>query len=123
VPAGKIAVNLNYDGLLPFPAAGAFTMIGYERTTLKPLVEELAREFNVELAPDPAPEQGYYYRSDHFSLAKAGVPAFSLDFAAADEEAEQAYREERYHQPADEYDPSWDFSGIAKVAEFGFELG
>jgi Zn-dependent M28 family amino/carboxypeptidase len=131
IPAGKTAANLNFDGFLPLPVTASVSLAGYERTTLKPLAEAVAAEFGYELDPDPNPEQGYYYRSDHFSLAKAGIPAFSVSLgnrvigkpAGWGEEQETDYREHRYHQQADEFDPSWDFSGLAKLTEFSFELG
>ena len=131
IPAAKTAVDLNYDGILPLPVTSDMSAAGYERTTLGPVVEKLAAEFGYTLTPDQHPEQGYYFRSDHFSLAKVGVPAFSIRGgsqvvdapAGTGEAAEEAYRTNRYHQPADEFDPSWDFSGLAKLAEFGIELG
>jgi len=131
IPAGKTAANLNFDGFLPLPETASVSLAGYERTTLKSLVETVAAEFGYELDPDPNPEQGYYYRSDHFSLAKAGIPAFSVSLgnrvigkpAGWGEEQEIDYREHRYHQQADNFDPAWDFSGLAKLAQFSFELG
>ena len=106
-------------------------MPGYERTTLSLLVEQLASEFNLTLRPDAHPEQGFYYRSAHFSLAKAGVPAFSLspgvDYRDRPDgwgqEAKQRYIDENYHQPSDHFDNTWDFSGLAQITAFGFELG
>jgi len=77
------------------------------------------------------PEQGYYYRSEQFSLAKHGVPAFSVKSGSkypgrpggwGDEKVAQ-YRESHYHQPSDEFREDWDFGGIADLARFGFELG
>jgi len=131
VPAGDIAVDLNYDGILPVGRTSEISLPGYERTTLKPLVEQLADEYDVTLAPDAHPEQGYYYRSDHFSLARVGVPAFSLNEGQTvidkpegyGEEQAEAYRTERYHQQSDEVDPNWDFSGLKQLADFGLELG
>ena len=131
VPAGKTAVNLNYDGLSPLGRTSDIALPGHERTTLRPVVEETAREFNVTLRPDAHPEQGYYYRSDHFSMAKVGVPAFSLDlgvdYIGKPEgwglEADERYRTAHYHQPSDEFDPSWDFSGLEMIARFGYVLG
>ena len=78
VPVGRTAVNLNFDGLYPYGATSDYSLPGYERTTLRGTVEALAESFGVTLTPDAHPEQGYYYRSDQFSLAKHGVPAFSL---------------------------------------------
>ena len=74
---------------------------------------------------------GHYYRSDHFSLARVGVPAFSVDqgelFEGHDEAWGHAQNEDyvahHYHQPSDEYHADWDFSGNAKMARFGFVLG
>jgi Zn-dependent M28 family amino/carboxypeptidase len=131
VPADRTAIDLNYDGLLPLGRIQSVALLGYERTTLKPLVEEVARDLGLEIEPDSHPGQGYYYRSDHFSLAKAGIPAFSLKLgmklegkpAEAAEAAYQDYVAHRYHQPSDEVDPTWDFSGLEQLAQLGFEIG
>ena len=82
-------------------------------------------------SPDPHPEQGHYYRSDQFSLARVGVPAFSLDLgtefvgkpAGWGEKAYEEYNDKHYHQPSDQFDPNWDFSGFAELARFGLRLG
>ena len=74
IPVGRTAIDLNYDGLLPLGRVQSVALLGYERTTVKPLVDDVARQLGLEIEPDDHPEQGYYYRSDHFSLAKAGVP-------------------------------------------------
>jgi Zn-dependent M28 family amino/carboxypeptidase len=74
---------------------------------------------------------GFYYRSDHFSLARVGIPAFSVDqgdlFEGQTPEWGRAqaedYTERHYHQPSDEYQSGWDFRGNAKLARFGFVLG
>ena len=131
VPAGMTAVNLNFDGLLPLGPSRNVTLPGYDRTTISRLVERTADELGLFIFPEDHPEQGYYYRSDHFSLAKAGVPAFSLrltgDFLGrppgSGKEAREAYVANHYHQPSDEFDPSWDFSGLEQLARFGFEIG
>jgi Zn-dependent M28 family amino/carboxypeptidase len=131
VPAGQTAIDLNYDGLLPLGRIQSMALLGYERTTVKSLVEEVAREQGLEIEPDNHPEQGYYYRSDHFSLAKAGIPGFSFKLgmkmegkpAGWAEAAYQDYVAHRYHQPSDEYDPSWNFTGLEQLAKLGFEIG
>lgn len=131
VPVGRTAANLNYDGLFPFGATRDYSLPGHERTTLRGAVEWLAAEFGISLTPDANPEQGYYYRSDQFSLAKHGVPAFSLRTGSHfigrpdgwGDERVADYRRLHYHQPSDEYSADWDFAGIAGLAEFGFELG
>ncbi len=131
IPVGRTAIDLNYDGLLPLGRVQSVALLGYERTTVKTLVDDVAREQGLEIEPDDHPEQGYYYRSDHFSLAKAGVPSFSLKLGNRVEgksaewvdQAHQDYIAHRYHQPSDEFDPTWDFSGLAQLTGFGFEIG
>jgi Zn-dependent M28 family amino/carboxypeptidase len=83
------------------------------------------------IKPDPLPEQGRYYRSDHFSFARAGIPAFSIgeghEFAGKPAgygaEVFEDYNRKRYHQPSDEYKDEWDFSGLEEMAKFGLALG
>jgi Zn-dependent M28 family amino/carboxypeptidase len=131
VPAGKIAANLNFDGEFAFGRTADITMIGYERTSLKNLVEQTAARFHFKIKPDPHPEQGHYYRSDHFSLAKVGIPAFSIGLGTEyigkppdwGQKMYEEYNAKHYHQPSDEFDPSWDYSGLAELAHFGYELG
>lgn len=131
IPAGRTAVNINFDGLAPLGRTRDITLPGFERTTLRPVVEALAEESRLSIRPEAHPEQGYYYRSDHFSLAKVGVPAFSVklgvDYVDRPEgwgvEAQEDYTANRYHQPSDEFDPAWDFSGLEQLARFGFKLG
>ncbi|MBI3665018.1 MAG: M28 family peptidase [Acidobacteria bacterium] len=131
VSAGKTAVDLNYDGLFPFGRTADITLVGYERTTLRNLVEQTAKPLHFKIRHDPHPEQGHYYRSDHFSLAHVGIPAFSLGVGVEyigkppgwGEQAFEEYNTQHYHQPSDQFDPSWDFSGLAELARFGFRLG
>jgi Zn-dependent M28 family amino/carboxypeptidase len=104
---------------------------GAVRTTFYPLVEETAKKFGLQIRPDSRPEAGHYYRSDHFSLARVGIPSFSISegikFKGHDAAWGQAqandYVEHHYHQPSDEYHAEWDFTGLAKMAQFGFALG
>ena len=131
VPVGQTAANLNYDALYPYGATSDLSVPGHERTTLRGTVEALAAEYGMSLTPDAHPEQGYYYRSDQFSLAKHGVPAFSIKSgsnyvdrpAGWGDERVAEYRTRHYHQPSDEYRDGWDFAGIADLARFGFDLG
>ena len=131
VPASKIALDLNYDDLPPLGAPEDVEVSGAERTTFYPLVQATAEEFRLAIRPDSHPEAGYYYRSDHFSLARVGIPAFSvaegLKYKGHDEawglrQADE-YTSKHYHQPSDEYHPEMDFTGDAAMARFGFALG
>ena len=131
IPAGQIALDLNYDDLPPIGDAEEVEVVGSERTTFFPEVQETASRFGLAIKPDARPEAGHYYRSDHFSFARVGVPAFSINegekFAGHPREwgEQQArdYNEHRYHQPSDEYRPEMDFAGDARMARFGFALG
>ena len=131
IPTAKIALDLNYDDLPALGTAEEVQVAGAERTTLYPVVESTARQFELQIRPDPHPEAGHYYRSDHFSLARVGVPSFSINegekFKGHPLEwgAQQSreYREKRYHQPTDEYRPDMEFTGDAVMARFGFVLG
>src|SRR5271154_510051 len=131
VPAGKIALDLNYDDVPPLGAPQEVEVSGAERTTFYSWVEAMAKEFRLAIRPDSRPEAGHYYRSDHFSLARVGVPAFSINegmkFKGHDESwglaQDKEYTEKRYHQPSDEYHPEMDFVGDGAMARFGFALG
>lgn len=131
VPPGRSAVNINYDALFPFGRTRDVVLLGAERTTIWPLIQEAARRYRYEITPDPRPEQGSYYRSDHFMLARIGIPAFSLKMGnriigRVPEEADKAfveYNTKNYHQPSDEFEEDWDFSGIEQLARFGMLIG
>ncbi len=131
VPARQIALDLNYDMLLPIGVPRSVSLGGAERIDFWPTIQSVAKDFDLALLPDPSPMAGHYYRSDHFSLARVGIPAFSVDqgdlFAGHDEawgrtQAED-YVAHHYHQPSDEYRADWDFRGNAKLARFGLVLG
>jgi Zn-dependent M28 family amino/carboxypeptidase len=131
VPAQNISLDMNYDDIAPVGEPQQLVVSGAERTSVYPLVQKIAKDFDLAIQPDNHPEAGHYYRSDHFSLARVGVPAFSVNEGAlfkghdlAWGEAEQKdYVEHRYHQPSDEYRADMDFSGDAKLAKFGLALG
>jgi Zn-dependent M28 family amino/carboxypeptidase len=131
IPAGKIALDLNYDDVQPLGSPQEVEVTGAERTTFYPWVQATAKEFRLAIRPDARPEAGHFYRSDHFSLARVGIPSFSINegmkFKGHDEAwglaKNKEYTEKRYHQPSDEYHPEMDFTGDAAVARFGFALG
>ena len=131
VPAKQITLDLNYDMVLPVGTPRSANLGGAERIDFWPTVQTVARAFDLQLLPDPTPGAGHYYRSDHFSLARVGIPAFSVDqgelFEGRDEAWGHAQYEDyvahHYHQPSDEYHADWDFRGNAKLARFGFVLG
>ncbi len=131
VPAGQITLDLNYDMVLPVGIPRSANLGGAERIDFWPTVQTVAQDFDLKLLPDPSPGAGHYYRSDHFSLARVGIPAFSVDqgnlFEGHDvawgHDQYEDYVAHHYHQPSDEYRADWDFRGNAKLARFGFVLG
>jgi len=131
VPAGKISLDLNFDALPPIGVPEEVQVSGAERTTFYPAVESVAKSSGLAIRPDSRPEAGHYYRSDHFSLARVGIPSFSVSegqkfkghVAAWGEAQAQDYVKNHYHQPSDEYQKNWNFKGLARMAQFGYELG
>jgi Zn-dependent M28 family amino/carboxypeptidase len=131
LPAGKIALDLNYDAILPMGMPESVNVTGAERTSFYPTVEKTAAAFGFEIQADAEPGAGHYYRSDHFSMARAGVPAFSVNtgvkFAGHPLEwgrqQHEEYTAKHYHRPSDEFSPAMDFTSDAAMAKFGFALG
>jgi Zn-dependent M28 family amino/carboxypeptidase len=131
VPAKQITLDLNYDMVLPVGVPRSANLGGAERIDFWSTVQSVAKAFDLQLLPDPEPGAGHYYRSDHFSLARVGIPAFSVDQGEQFEGHDEAwghtqyedYVAHYYHQPSDEYRADWDFNGNAKLARFGFVLG
>jgi Zn-dependent M28 family amino/carboxypeptidase len=131
IPAKDISLDLNYDDVPPLGLPEQVNVSGAERTTFYPTVERTAKEFGLAIVPDSQPGAGHFYRSDHFSFARAGVPAFSIDegdkYQGHDTEwgKQQArdYVAKHYHQPSDEYRPDMDFRGDAVMGQFGIALG
>jgi Zn-dependent M28 family amino/carboxypeptidase len=131
VPVSKIAANVNIDGVNFFGKTKDFSALGAERSTLEELIYDAARERNLRVEGDMRPEQGFFFRSDHFPFARVGVPAISLrhgdDFVPPLKgEAEsffKDYTEKYYHQTSDEYKPWWDTSAMIQEAELGLAIG
>ncbi len=130
-PAGKITLDLNFDAVQPIGEPQEVQVSGSERTTFYPWVQATAKEFRLAIRPDASPGAGYYYRSDHFSLARVGIPAFSINegmkFKGHDASwgiaQSEDYVKNHYHQPSDEYHFEMNFIGDAAMARFGFALG
>jgi Zn-dependent M28 family amino/carboxypeptidase len=131
VPAGEIALDINYDMILPIGVPKQVNVNGAQRTDFFPVVEATAKQFGLTIVPDPRPEAGSYYRSDHFSLSRVGIPAFSVETGELYEGRDAAWGRQQhadftahdYHNFSDNYHPDWDFAGNAKLDRFGMELG
>ena len=119
LPPAQMAANLNVDGLNYLGPTRDMVQLGSDRSTLGPMLEGILKQRGRTLGQDLHPERGYFFRSDHFPFAKLGVPALSIsepkEFtgpnAAALLKKQEDYNGKDYHQPTDQYDPSWDFSG------------
>jgi Zn-dependent M28 family amino/carboxypeptidase len=131
IPAGQIALDINYDMILPIGVPLETNVNGAQRTTFFPTVEATAKRFNLAIVPDPKPSAGSYYRSDHFSLSRVGIPAFSIETgnlyeghdAAWGHKQHEDFTAHDYHNFSDNYHPEWDFAGNAKLDRFGMDLG
>ena len=128
---GKIAANLNYDGGNIWGHTHDVTFIGLGKSTIDEIAGLIAEEQGRVVKPDQFSDKGYFYRSDQFSFAKIGVPAMYLDTGTdfvdrAPEwgrEQQNHYTEVNYHQPTDEYDPSWNLDGMVDDALLGYWTG
>lgn len=126
-PPGKIAANVNFDAGNLFGKTRDVTYIGYGKSSLDAVVESLVARQGRRVVGDQFPDRGSFYRSDQFSFAQIGVPAIYLDsgtdFIGRDPEfgrrLQEEYERTRYHQPSDEVDPAWDYSGLVEDSQLG----
>jgi Zn-dependent M28 family amino/carboxypeptidase len=131
VPLEKIAANVNLDSMNVLGPTQDFIPLGAERSSLKTVVDAVAREMGLRVSPDARPEQGSFFRSDHFPFAKVGVPSISLkegnDYVGRSkewgEEQFKAYNTAHYHQPSDEMRDTWDFRGMIQEGEIALAIG
>jgi Zn-dependent M28 family amino/carboxypeptidase len=130
VPLSKTAINFNFDMILPLGVPESIVVTGAERTTAWPAVKAAAQKNHLEIEADERAHLGIFYRSDHFSFAQAGVPAFSVapgmkikgktkEFAI---KAYKDFNEYAYHSPQDEFRQDWDFSGFVVLAQFTLDV-
>ncbi len=128
---GKIAANINYDGGNIWGHTHDVTFIGLGKSTIDEIATLVAKEQGRIVKPDQFSDKGYFYRSDQFSFAKIGVPAMYLDEGTDfvdrppewGREQKNHYTEVNYHQPSDEYDPSWNLDGMIQDALLGYWTG
>ncbi len=122
-PLSAAKLNLNVDGILPGGKPAGLIALGEDKTMVRPLLEEVARRFVLPLLPDPHPEAGLAFRSDHFSFVKAGVSAFSLIPVDVPGEFARNYNTKHYHQPSDEYSSDWELTSLEAIANLALVLG
>lgn len=131
VPLKQIVSGVNIDAMLPTPPVKDMIVVGYGASELEDILQEAAAPFLRRLTPDPEAEKGYFYRSDHISLAKKGVPMLyasgGADFVDGGMEAGAAagsdYRINRYHQPSDEYSEDWPMEAMVDTTKILYQTG
>lgn len=129
-PPEKTVAVINMDALNIYGPMKDITVIGYGLSELDKYLEEAAKEQGRIVNPDPTPEKGSYFRSDHFPFAKRGIPAIypsgGVDHVVHGREwtlaQKEKYTAERYHQPSDEFDPNWDLSGAVDDLRLIFKM-
>lgn len=130
-PLGKTVANINMDMLMAYGKTKDIVLVGYGMNDLQNYLEEAVKEQDRVVTAAPSPEEGMYFRSDHFSFAKKGVPALYTESGinVLDGGKEQgrklheAFISNKYHKPADEYDPNWDLSGMKQDFQLLYQVG
>jgi len=130
-PPGKTAAAINMDAMTVLGPTHDVTVIGYGSSELEEILAAAAERQGRHIEQEPSPEAGYYYRSDHFNLAKIGIPALyakgGVDHREKGREygleRQAQYRAERYHKPADTYSEDWDLRGVAEDLELLYTVG
>jgi Zn-dependent M28 family amino/carboxypeptidase len=131
VPAGRIAADINYDGGSIWGRTRDVTIIGLGKSSLDAVLRSVAGFQQRVVKADEFPDRGHFYRSDQFSFAKIGVPAFHVDNgtdfigkpAGWGKQQIEAFEDQHYHQPSDQLDASWNFDGMVDDATLGFYTG
>jgi Zn-dependent M28 family amino/carboxypeptidase len=131
VPAGSIVANINIDGGNLLGRVRDLRALGDTKSSLGPALAEQLRSMGMRISPEAHPERGGFYRSDHFSFAKVGIPSVSIGAGQeytgrppgwGDEQGE-VYTAQRYHQPSDEYRADFDLSGAVQLSEIALSFG
>ncbi|MBD1508058.1 M28 family peptidase [Xanthomonas citri pv. citri] len=130
-PLDTTVAVINMDGMNPFVPSRDFGIYGTAKLELLDQLKSVAAQSKLRYTPDPKPQAGYFFRSDHFSFAKRGVPALSyaagqdweVGGVAAGKAAADDYTAKRYHQQGDEWKPDWTFAGAARDLGVLYALG
>jgi Zn-dependent M28 family amino/carboxypeptidase len=130
-PLAKTVGGINMDAFLVAGPSKDVTVVGLGKSELDAYLSAALQADGRYITPDPSSEAGYYYRSDHFAFAKLGVPMLYVDGGedlvnggrAAGEKLASEYRANRYHGPKDEYDPSWNWSGVMQDLQLFYRVG
>ena len=130
-PLARTAGGVNMDGLNIFGPTRDVTIVGGGKSELEAFLARAVKDEGRVIVPEATPEKGSFYRSDHFSFAKLGVPMVYADSGedmvnggvAAGHAAAEDYVTNRYHKPQDEYDPSWNWAGAVQDLQIYYRIG
>ena len=130
-PLTKTVAAINMDGLNIYGKMKDITLVGYGNSDLDDYLKAAASAQGRTVRPDPEPEKGYFYRADHLSFAKQGIPTLYTDTGTDSVEhgkewtkkQKELYTKDHYHKPSDEYNPNWDFSGMVEDLQLLFHVG
>jgi Zn-dependent M28 family amino/carboxypeptidase len=130
-PHASTLANINIDGVNQWGRTSDVVIVGYGNSTLDDLLAEEAAATGRTIVPDPEPEKGFFYRSDHFEFAKQGVPALYIDAGVQyigkpegyGEQKREEYTTQDYHKPSDHVKPDWDLSGAVEDLQLLFRVG
>ncbi|MCX7798491.1 MAG: M28 family metallopeptidase [Melioribacter sp.] len=129
ISLNKIIATINLDGLNIFGKTKDISVIGYGKSDLDKYITETAKEFDKIVKPDPNPESGGYFRSDHFNFVKAGIPAIYIRHGLESidgkdiQKLSRDWNKNHYHKVTDEFSPDWDLSGMVEEVQMLFVLG
>ncbi|RYY23194.1 MAG: M20/M25/M40 family metallo-hydrolase [Sphingomonadales bacterium] len=124
VPKGSIVANVNMDMPILTYKLEDVVVLGAERSSIGPIVAKAAAAEGLKVVPDPAPEEMFFVRSDHYSFVKAGIPSVSIDSGpgGAGDEAQKTFLAEHYHKPSDQIDLPFDWPSVAKFARLNYAV-
>lgn len=130
-PLAQTVAVINMDAMYAGGPTREVSVIGFGSSELEDYLREAARTQDRVIKPEPTPERGFFYRSDHFNFAKKGVPALYIKLGVEDREHGEAWGQQqandyvakRYHKPGDEYDPNADFSGSLQDLDLLYRVG
>lgn len=131
VPAGRLAANINLDGINIWGRTRDVGVVGLGKSSLDEWIRAIAGAQGRVVEPEAFPEKGSYYRSDHLSFARVGVPGAYLEAGTEilgrpdgwGRQQQEAWEKQHYHQPSDELDPGWRFDGAIEDGQLLFSLG
>ncbi len=130
-PPEHTVAAINIDAMTIVGPTEDVVVVGYGASDLDDVLARAVAEQGRQMLPEPTPEAGFYYRSDHFNFAKGGIPALYARGGVIHREQGEAYgmaqardyRDRRYHKPADEFDPDWDLRGVAEDLGLLYQVG